>query len=284
MKFVAVIAGLALTATPAAAEVLKPWSGGAAPPLPEVTIAVRAPSGRERELTVERAEVRIPAVRGEVRRAEGVKIGYLQLHTFSQGAHGELREEAERLARRGAEGLVLDLRGNGGGLLNEAVLGASVFVEDGVVVSTRSRARGEQDYEAVGEALDPRPLVVLVNRDTASAAEILTAALETHLRSLGAEPARLPWYYKLPGAKHLIDHDIREAREHLGERGVVQLEQRDAEVRRPAFRERLRARDTARRRILEQLREARARRADVERQVSATGLQHTSSPVYVKQT
>ena len=75
---------------------------------------------------------------------------------------------------------MLDLRGNGGGLLNEAVLSTSVFVEDGTVVSTESRTQGERDYEAVGEAIDPRPTVVLVNRDTASAAEILAAALKSY--------------------------------------------------------------------------------------------------------
>ena len=73
---------------------------------------------------------------------------------------------------------MLDLRGNGGGLLNEAVLCASIFLEDGNVVSTRSRTQGDRDYSAVGDAIEPRPTVVLVNRDTASAAEILTAALQ----------------------------------------------------------------------------------------------------------
>ena len=68
--------------------------------------------------TVERAEVRIPAVRGEMQDGStGGKIAYVQLATFSEGAHAELREEVEKLYRRGAEGLVLDLRGNGGGLL-----------------------------------------------------------------------------------------------------------------------------------------------------------------------
>ena len=73
---------------------------------------------------------------------------------------------------------MLDLRGNGGGLLDEAVLSSSVFVEDGVIVTTRGRTRRERNFEAAGDALEPRPMVVLVNRDTASASEILTAALE----------------------------------------------------------------------------------------------------------
>ena len=137
-----------------------------------------ADGGPARELTVERADVRQPAVQGTIKHVDGKKIAYVVFSTFSEGAHGELRDEIERLNRRGAEGLILDLRGNGGGLLNEAVLSASIFVEDGNIVSTRSRTEGEHDYQAIGDAIEPKPTVVLVNRDTASAAEILTAALK----------------------------------------------------------------------------------------------------------
>ena len=134
-------------------------------------------TGRTRTVSLERAEVRVPIVEGVLRRAGGRKVAYVQLGGFSEGAHGELRAEVERLYRRGAEGLVLDLRGNGGGLLNEAVLTSSVFIEDGVIVSTSGRTQPDRDYRAAGQALEPRPAVVLINRDTASAAEILAAAL-----------------------------------------------------------------------------------------------------------
>jgi carboxyl-terminal processing protease len=151
------------------------------PPGTTVTLKVDSPStGRTREISLERAEVRVPVVQGRIRRAAGRKVAYVQLAGFSEGAHGELRSEIERLYRQGAEGLVLDLRGNGGGLLNEAVLTSSVFVDKGVIVSTSGRTQPDKDYQAVGGALDPRPTVVLINRDTASAAEILTAALEEH--------------------------------------------------------------------------------------------------------
>jgi carboxyl-terminal processing protease len=150
------------------------------PPGTEVELRVvpRA-RGATRTVTVERAEVRLPAVRGAIRRApDGAKLAYVRFLSFSEGAHGELRDELERLYRRGAEGLVLDLRDNGGGLLNEAVLSTSVFLEDGTVASTRSRTQGDEEYLAVGDALDPRPTAILVNRGTASAAEILVAALK----------------------------------------------------------------------------------------------------------
>jgi carboxyl-terminal processing protease len=151
------------------------------PPGTTVELRVRSPStGRAREIRLERAQVQVPVVQGSLQRAGGRKVAYVQLAGFSQGAHGELRAELERLYRKGAEGFVLDLRGNGGGLLNEAVLTSSVFVDKGVIVSTSGRTQQEREYRAVGGALDPRPGVVLINRDTASAAEILTAALDDY--------------------------------------------------------------------------------------------------------
>jgi len=151
------------------------------PPGTEVKLEIRkAGGGQTRELTLERAEVQVPAVRGQIREAGGQEVAYVQLAGFSEGAHGELSDEIERLYERGAQGLVLDLRGNGGGLLNEAVLTSSVFVEEGVIVTTDGRTQPQTDYEAVGGALSPQPTVVLIDRNTASAAEILAAALSSY--------------------------------------------------------------------------------------------------------
>jgi carboxyl-terminal processing protease len=144
----------------------------------EVELTVLTPStGRERELTLERAELSVPVVEGSLKEIDGVPVAYVRLLGFSLGAHAQLREEIEKLDERGAEALVLDLRGNGGGLLTEAVLTSSLFVEDGVIVSTEGRTSGTETFEAEGDALPERPTVVLINGDTASAAEILTAAL-----------------------------------------------------------------------------------------------------------
>ncbi len=81
--------------------------------------------------------------------------------------------EIERLYREGAEGLILDLSGNGGGRLDEAILSSSLFVEDGDIVTTRGRTTGEEIYDAEGDALDPEPTVVMIDGGTASASEIL---------------------------------------------------------------------------------------------------------------
>ena len=134
----------------------------------------------EREISVERAKVSLPAAQGRIERVDGRKVAYVGFFSFDQGAHGELRSEIERLYREGAEGLILDLGGNGGGRLDEAVLASSLFVEDGDVVTTRGRTTGEETLNAEGDALSPKPTVVMIDGGTASASEIVTAALSEY--------------------------------------------------------------------------------------------------------
>lgn len=141
-----------------------------------------AGGGRERRVEIVRSEVRLPPTRSRIRDLAGRQLGYIQFATFSRDASTYLRRAVERMREKGAEGILLDLRGNGGGLLTEAILTASIFIpEDEVVVITRSRSEGERVYKATGDPLTSGPLVVLINRDTASAAEILAAALQTEL-------------------------------------------------------------------------------------------------------
>jgi carboxyl-terminal processing protease len=145
----------------------------------EVRIGVLRPrDGRLRRLRLTRARIALPVATGRVEEVGGRRLGHVRFNSFSVGAHAQLRRVVRRVERRGAEGIVLDLRGNGGGLLEEAVLAASVFLPEGeVVVSTRSRTQGDSVEKTVGGNLPPRPLVVLIDRGTASAAEALTAAL-----------------------------------------------------------------------------------------------------------
>ncbi len=144
-----------------------------------VALGVLSPKASDtRRVRVRRAEIRTPITSTGIERVEGRKLGYVRLTIFDEGSHAVLRHAVRRVEREGAEGIVLDLRGNGGGLLEEAVLCASVFLpEDEVVVSTRSRTQGHTVYRALGGNLPARPLVVLIDRGTASAAEILAAAL-----------------------------------------------------------------------------------------------------------
>lgn len=135
---------------------------------------------RRRDLRVARAQVSTPSVTSSLRTVHGVKLGYDAVSGFTSGVHGELRRAVERQRAAGAKGVLIDLRNNGGGLLNEAVLVSSIFIDRGRIVSTKGRvAQANRVYEATGGALKGSfPVVVLVNHDTASAAEIVTGALQ----------------------------------------------------------------------------------------------------------
>jgi carboxyl-terminal processing protease len=151
----------------------------------KVTLRVLEPGRKSpRSVTVTRKAIEVPVSRGRVVRRGGRKLGVVQLVTFSSGAHGLVRKQIEKVRREGADALVLDLRGNGGGLLEEAVLVASNFVDNGKIVSVRGRARPERSESAQGNAIAPKlPLVVLVDRGSASASEIVTGALRDRGRA-----------------------------------------------------------------------------------------------------
>jgi carboxyl-terminal processing protease len=145
----------------------------------QVTIGVRdGKSGKTREVTLTRAEVELPNLSGGVETVKGKNLGYVRMLSFSEAAHAQLAKTVETVERDGAEGIVLDLRHNPGGLLDEAVLSANVFLpKDEVVVSTRSRTQGDSVHKTPGDPISDLPVVVLVDGGTASAAEILAAAL-----------------------------------------------------------------------------------------------------------
>ena len=131
-----------------------------------------------RELKVERERIEVPVATGRIVERDGKKLAVVELVSFSSGAHGILRQEIDEQLKKGAEAIVLDLRGNGGGLLTEAQLVSSIFIEDGKIVSTRGRSRPERVLEAEGDAIDEDiPVVVLVDGGSASASEIVTGAL-----------------------------------------------------------------------------------------------------------
>ena len=155
------------------------------PPGTSVRLTVLEPDRKKtRTLTVKREAISVPTVESKLETVNGKKLGVVELLTFSSGAHGEVRAAIDRLRAQGAQGIVLDLRGNGGGLLREAVLVSSIFIEDGTVVSTDGRNRGRQTYPAEGDALDPElPVVVLVDGGSASASEIVAGALRDRKRA-----------------------------------------------------------------------------------------------------
>ncbi len=140
--------------------------------------------GRKHVVRLVRQDLVVPVATGTIVTYHGTKLGSLELASFTNGSGAELRAQVEKVLHQGARGLILDLRGNPGGLLNEAVNVASIFIPDGTIVSTAGRAQPRQVYVAKGGAIPTSiPMVVLVDRGTASAAEIVTGALHDRGRA-----------------------------------------------------------------------------------------------------
>jgi carboxyl-terminal processing protease len=150
----------------------------------QVTIHVMREGFREpRAFTLVRDIIRIRSVRA--RRLDGIAV--IRVAQFQQGTHLEVRRALAELADGGPlDGLILDLRNDPGGLLDQAVKVADLFLREGTVVSTRGRdPEQEVVYTARDDGEEPSfPIVVLVNEGTASASEIVAGALQDHGRAL----------------------------------------------------------------------------------------------------
>jgi carboxyl-terminal processing protease len=151
----------------------------------KVELEVFTPGGEDsRTVRVERERIHVPVATARVVERDGHRIGVVHLAGFTNGAHGILRRKVNKVLDDGAQAIVLDLRGNGGGLLTEAVLVSSIFIEDGKIVSVRGRERPERTDNAEGDAIDPDiPVAVLVDGGSASASEIVTGALRDRHRA-----------------------------------------------------------------------------------------------------
>ncbi len=140
-----------------------------------VTLGFEGGPDGPREVELERQVISIPTVEAELL-DDGA--GIVRLLTFSTDAAEELRDGVEDLVAQGAEGIILDLRGNPGGLLNEAVDVASIFVDGEIIVSVRESSGSERELRAGGAGLTDLPLVVLVDGGSASASEIVAGAMQ----------------------------------------------------------------------------------------------------------
>jgi carboxyl-terminal processing protease len=148
-----------------------------------VVLTVRR-DGTEHTVSVVRAKLVTPVALARLLSYHGVRIGYLQLTTFSEGSADKLRTNTEAVLHEHAQALILDLRGNGGGLISEAISVSSIFIPDGTIMTAVERNRPRRVYEAQGNAVAPHlPLVVLVDHGTASSSEIVTGALQDHGRA-----------------------------------------------------------------------------------------------------
>jgi len=158
-------------------------------------------------LTITRDEVHVPPVLAYMNNG----IGIARLSQFSRESTQELREAIGVLVTAGARGLVLDLRGNPGGLLEEGVAVSDLFLPLGTTIVTTASRIEQQNYTFVAteeDAFKDLPMVVLVNGGSASASEIVAGALQDHDRALilgtpSFGKGSMQTVYLLPGGHHL---------------------------------------------------------------------------------
>ena len=148
----------------------------------QVEVTIASPAG-SRRMVVRRSHVEVPSI-DDVKIADReYGIGYLKLTCFQKTTSRDLDAALWKLHREGMKSLVIDLRGNPGGLLTSSVEVADKFVEEGVIVSTRGRSAAE-DYNYTGHKVGTWqvPLVLLIDGDSASASEIFAGAIRDHRR------------------------------------------------------------------------------------------------------
>ncbi|MGQ0679212.1 MAG: S41 family peptidase [Actinomycetota bacterium] len=146
----------------------------------EVRIKIVRDAGEPKDFVLNRRKLDVPSLKS---RLEGA-IGVIELQSFTGGVGVRIREDISSLADKGAKGFILDMRGNPGGSLEEAVDVASAFLNGGVVVAYRERGKPEAVFEARGTPQTDSPLVVMVDEGSASAAEIVAGAIQDRQRGL----------------------------------------------------------------------------------------------------
>jgi carboxyl-terminal processing protease len=160
----------------------------------EVRLTVLHLNGETAELSMKRQEIVNPTVKGYQRNADNTwdwyvspksKIAYLRITQFTPSTLDTVQPALEALLKEGMQGLVLDLRFNPGGQLDQAVRLVDLFLEEGTIVITRGRNRPEDIKRAAEEGTLPAfPMVVLVNAHSASASEIVAGSLQDNGRAM----------------------------------------------------------------------------------------------------
>lgn len=149
----------------------------------EVELQISRSEAEAFDVTLVREQIELPSVDYSLSEAGRTKVGYIKLDEFSSHAAEQMEKAIEDLNQKEVTGFVLDLRGNPGGLLFSSVEIARMWLEKGAIVSTIDRKGGNQKFSANGKALTDLPLVILVDRYSASASEILAGALKENGRA-----------------------------------------------------------------------------------------------------
>ena len=165
--------------------------------LMEAVELMRGPVGSSIEITVRRRgekKALIFNIKREIIEVQSVKfellednIGYIRLTSFNENSSTQIKEKIEKLNKnKNLKGYILDLRNNPGGLLSQAIEISDFFLENGEIVSTRSRQPSENRkwFAKKGDLINGKTLLVLINYGSASASEIVAGALKDHKRAI----------------------------------------------------------------------------------------------------
>jgi carboxyl-terminal processing protease len=145
----------------------------------KVTLEVTRPKTKPFNVTLTRERIAVP---NTMTKMYG-DVGYVRLMTFNELSATDVVDAIKGFDAKGAKGYILDLRGNPGGLLESAVQVSSLFIENGVIVRVDERGKPEEEDRALGGAITSKPLVLLVDDMSASAAEIVTGAMKDYGRA-----------------------------------------------------------------------------------------------------
>ena len=165
--------------------------------LNEAVDLMRGPVGSNLEVTVRRIGLRkslifnitreiiqVASVKSEV---FDEKIGYIRLTSFNENSDDQIKKQIKKFKKnKKIEGYILDLRNNPGGLLGQAIKISDFFLDDGEIVSTKGRKKNENQkwFAREGDIIDGKALIVLINKGSASASEIVAGALKDHKRAI----------------------------------------------------------------------------------------------------
>jgi carboxyl-terminal processing protease len=161
--------------------------------LDQVVAMIRGPRGTQVAIEVFRPEtaktltfkvtrdrITIPNIMAEM---VGRDVGLIRLMQFNELAADDIRAKMAELSAKGAKGFILDLRENPGGLLSSAVAVSSLYIQSGVIVRVDERGKPEAEEMALGDVATDKPLVVLIDENSASASEIVAGALQDYKRA-----------------------------------------------------------------------------------------------------
>lgn len=152
----------------------------------KIKLTIRRASEKPFDVSLKREEIKIQSVKSDIKAKD---IAYIRISSFNDGSDKTIKDEfvkMQKKTKKGIKGLIIDVRNNPGGLLDQAVAISDLFLNGGEIVSTRSR--NEEDtlkYSATeGDIAEGLPIVVIINDGSASASEILAGALQDHKRAV----------------------------------------------------------------------------------------------------